>query len=122
MRDASLASVAEAFCRQRFADTYAFLDDDVEWRIVGTETLQGKDAVIARCEQSAADLAQLSTTFHEFRVIEADGHAVVESLADYAGAAGTFRVASCDLFDFADGRIAGIEHTLHKTPVGELQW
>jgi limonene-1,2-epoxide hydrolase len=102
------ANVAEAFCRHHFSETYPFLHDDIEWEVVGAETIRGKGAVIARCEQSAADLARLSTTFNEFRVIEGDGHAVVESRADYDGADGTFRVASCDLFDFVGGRVRTI--------------
>jgi hypothetical protein len=69
--------VAEAFCRHRFAETYASLGDDVEWRLVGASPIRGKTAVIAACDESAAELANLSTSFARFRVIEAADCAIV---------------------------------------------
>lgn len=100
--------VAEAFCRHRFAETYASLGDDVEWRLVGASPIRGKTAVIAACDESAAELANLSTSFARFRVIEAADCAIVESEAEYQAGEETSRVASCDIFDFGGDRVTTI--------------
>jgi len=104
----TITQVAEAFCRHRFAETYESLDDDVEWRLVGGSPIRGKAAVMAACEESAAELAGVSTSFSRFRVIEAADCAIVESEAEYQASADTSRVASCDIFDFVGDRVMAI--------------
>jgi hypothetical protein len=108
MSSPTKTEVAEAFCRHRFGETYASLDDDVEWRLVGAGPIRGKAAVIAACEESAVELAGVSTSFSRFRVIEAADCAIVESEAEYQASAETSRVASCDIFDFVGDRVRAI--------------
>jgi len=108
MTSSTNARVAEAFCRHQFAETYASLDDDVEWRLVGGSPVRGKAAVMATCEESAAELAGVSTSFRRFRVMEAADCVIVESEADYQASADTSRVASCDIFDFVGDRVSAI--------------
>ena len=100
--------VAEAFCQHRFAETYESLDENVEWRLVGASTIRGKADVIAACEESAAELAKLATSFSRFRVVEAADCAIVESEAEYKTGDETSRVASCDIFDFEDDQVTAI--------------
>jgi 8-oxo-dGTP pyrophosphatase MutT (NUDIX family)/ketosteroid isomerase-like protein len=107
--DLGMAGVAEAFCRHRFADAYPYLADDVRWRIVGQREVVGRDEVVRSCEESAAYLATVTTTFRRFRVLGGTDCVVVDSEAEYAGQDGeSFLVASCDLFDVADGRLTAI--------------
>jgi len=108
MRSLTMTQVAEAFCRHRFAETYASLGDDVEWRLVGGSAIRGKAEVMAACEQSAVELAGVTTSFSRFRVIAATDCAIVESEAEYQASADTSRVASCDIFDFVGDRVMAI--------------
>jgi hypothetical protein len=100
--------VAEAFSRHRFEDTYASLAQDVEWNQVGEEVLRGRAAVIDACDESAEELADVATTFTRFRVIETPGCVVVDSEAEYAAENEVSTVASCDIYDFTDGRLSAI--------------
>ena len=45
-------AVAEAFSGHRFADAYDHLAPAVRWVVRGEETTEGKDDVIAACEQT----------------------------------------------------------------------
>jgi SnoaL-like domain len=108
MSSLTKSQVADAFCRHRFPETYASLDDEVEWRLVGGSPIRGKPAVMAACEESAMELAGVSTSFSRFRVIEAADCAIVESEAEYRASADTSRVASCDIFDFVGDRVMSI--------------
>jgi hypothetical protein len=100
--------IAEAFSRHRFAETYPFLAADVRWNNVDGPQLAGRDAVIATCADSAAWLAGVTTTFSRFRVIAGAGTVVVDSEATYDDGQSVSRVASCDLYDVADGLVTAI--------------
>ncbi|MGS0683675.1 nuclear transport factor 2 family protein [Nakamurella sp. GG22] len=103
------AAVAEAFCRHRFSEAYPQLADDVRWVMVGGATLTGKQEVIAACERTLEELTAVTTRFRRFRVIEAADSVVVDSISEYREPSGVLSVvASCDIFDFTDGRITEI--------------
>jgi ketosteroid isomerase-like protein len=102
------ADVAAAFSRHEFASAYPHLAPDVRWEILGDRVVAGRDAVIAACTESAAYLAEVTTTFTRFRVVTGDGTVVVDTEARYTDPDGTTTVASCDLYDFADGRLVAI--------------
>lgn len=101
--------LAEAFSRHRFGEVVAALDDDVTWTLVGGEVVQGRSAVVQLCERSARELSDVTTTWDSFRVVDAGATVVVESWATYTATDGDVsRVASCDIYDFFDGRIGSI--------------
>ena len=61
------------------------------------------------CERTAADLAAVTTEFQRFRTVVGEDSVVVDSLARYTEADGDVSiVASCDVYDFDDGRITEI--------------
>ncbi|WP_181780182.1 nuclear transport factor 2 family protein [Pseudonocardia pini] len=100
--------IAEAFSRHDFAIAYPRLADDIRWTAHGGPTTVGRDAVVAVCEQTLADLADTTTTFTSWHVIDAGDDVVVDVIARYDGPAGTFTVASCDLYRFTDGTLSAI--------------
>ncbi|MBJ2119784.1 hypothetical protein I6N91_02170 [Arthrobacter sp. MSA 4-2] len=65
---------------------------------------------MARIGKSLAqDLKDVHTDFEQFRVLTAGESVIVDSIARYAGADGSLsRVASCDIYDFVEGRVAKI--------------
>ena len=110
--------IAEAFSGHRFPETYPHLSPTVRWHVVGASTLDGRDAVVAACGKSAAELAGVTTTFRAFRSIASGDTVVVESLADYVDADGeTSTVASCDIYDF-DGDLLVSVTSYNLVPVG----
>jgi ketosteroid isomerase-like protein len=105
----TMESVARAFSSHRFEEALPQLDDDVAWELVGGEVLRGRPAVADVCSSVAQDLQDVQTTFEQFRVVAASACVVVDSVARYVSADGSLsRVASCDLYDFADGRVIRI--------------
>lgn len=101
--------IAEAFSGHRFDRTFPYLADDVRWSLVGAEPLDGRAAVIAACEQSAAELSGVTTTFEPFKVVVGEGSVVVESVGRYVDDEGAESVvASCDVYDFAGDRLTAV--------------
>jgi len=105
----SIDQIAEAFCSYRFVVTYAYMADEIKWNIVGREELVGREAVIARCAESAQFLETVSTTSTKLKVNRAETCVVVEGAAQFQGQEGqTSSVASCDVYQFLDGRLVEI--------------
>ena len=101
--------IAEAFCSYRFAMTYPYMSDEIKWNIVGREELMGREAVIDRCEESAKYLGTVSTTFTKLKINRAETFVVVEGAAQFQDQENqTSSVASCDIFQFSDGRLVEI--------------
>lgn len=107
--DARTEQVAEAFSRHRFAEVYPFLADDVRWTNHGGPLVEGRDAVVAACEETLSALAEMSTDFREFRTVVGSDAVVVDVIADYVDTdGGRTRVASCDIYDVVGDRITAI--------------
>ena len=101
--------IAEAFSRHAFATTYPYLADDIVWDNIGGQQLSGRADVMEACDQSAGYLANVTTRFSRFRTVVGTQSVVVDSLADYTDSEGeTTTVASCDIYDFADGLLTRI--------------
>lgn len=81
----------------------AFCTDDLEWTIVGDETLKGKDAVRRWMQTAYADPPQFTVTD---MIAQADW---VVAMGDIAGADDQGRQAPsayCDVWRFRDGKMA----------------
>jgi ketosteroid isomerase-like protein len=113
--------IAEAFSRHEFGRTYPRLAEDVVWVAHGGPTTTGREAVVAVCEQTLAELAGSTTTFPSWRTIEGDGAVVVDVVARYDQPDGTFVVASCDLYEFDDGMVTAITSYAAELPADPPQ-
>ena len=107
--DLTPEKIARAFSSHRFDVALPHLADDVVWTLVGGETVMGRKSVKKACERTAKYLADVTTEFQRFRTVVGDESVVVDSLARYTEDGGDVSVvASCDVYDFADGRITEI--------------
>lgn len=105
----STQDIAEAFSSHRFSETYPHFASDIRWTNIGTAPLVGREAVLAACEASLAEMEGVTTEFERFRSIVGADSVVVDSLARYTNPDGqVFVVASCDIYDFVDGALAEI--------------
>ena len=105
----NIYQIAEAFCSYRFAVTYPYMADEIKWNIVGREELVGREAVIARCAEAAKFLETVSTTSTKLKINRAETCVVVEGAAQFQDQENqTSSVASCDVFQFSDGRLVEI--------------
>ena len=114
----SIKQIAEAFSRHDFANTYSFLSDTIQWNLVGSQPLNGKPSVVATCEQSAAYLNTVVTTFEKFLVVCEENNVVIDSLSTYVdGEQQRSKVASCDWYRFENGVL--VEITSYTIDVNE---
>ena len=105
----NIDQIAEAFCSHRFVETYPYMANEIKWNIVGGEELMGREAVIERCNQSAKYLETVSTTITKLKINHAETFVVVEGAAQFQDQENqTSSVASCDVFQFSDGRLVEI--------------
>jgi hypothetical protein len=101
--------IAEAFCSHRFVVTYPNMVDEIKWNIVGREELMGRELIIGRCDKSAKFLETVSTTITKLKINRAETFVVVEGAAQFQDHEDqTSSVASCDVFQFSDGRLVEI--------------
>ncbi len=94
--------IAEAFSGHRFDETYDHLAPDVLWVLPGHPTIEGKDAVVAACATSAAEMAGLSSaTFTRFVSVAEDRRAAVDAIGRYTSPDGSVSVvSSADVYEF----------------------
>ena len=101
--------IAEAFCSYRFVETYLYMADEIKWSIVGKEELVGREAVINQCDKSAKFLETVSATITKLKINRAETFVVVEGAAQFQDQENqTSSVASCDVFQFSEGRLVQI--------------
>ena len=55
--------IAKKFSAGKFSEIYQFLNDNIEWEIIGEKNLKGKDSVIEFCEQTAKYFAEMPNKF-----------------------------------------------------------
>lgn len=106
---ADIASIAEAFSAHRFAETYEHVAAGAKWVAVGEATMEGRDAIIAACDASAAELAATSTEFTRFVTVVGTDAAAVDSIGRYTDEDGSVSVvSSCDIYEFTDDELTAI--------------
>ena len=111
--------VARAISSHHFEAAIPRLADDVVWTLVGEEPLRGKDAILALMEATEAELAATTSEFERFRSIPAGDTVIVDSVAHYVDSTGdASTVASCDIYEFAEGQVREIRSYNIELPDG----
>jgi len=117
--DLTTEKIARAFSSHRFDVALPHLADDVVWTLVGHKPLLGRKKVEKACKAMAHDLDEVTTEFQRFRTVVGEDSVVVDSLARYTEPDGNVSiVASCDIYDFLDGRISEIVSYTVELPEG----
>jgi hypothetical protein len=100
----SIKEIAEAFSGHRFAEAYPHLAPSVRWVSVGESAIEGREAVIGACEDSTAELAQVTTEFTRFVSVVDTNSVAIDAIGRYVDAEGqTSVVSSCDIYEFDQG-------------------
>jgi hypothetical protein len=96
--------IAEAFSGHRFREPYDHLAADVRWVLPGQTTIEGRSAVVASCDASAAEMAQLaSAEFSRFVSVADDRAAAIDVVGRYVSPDGSVSVvSSADIYEFDD--------------------
>jgi hypothetical protein len=93
--------IAEAFSNGKFDLTYPYLDDNVEWKIVGDKTINGKNEVIRHCEITAEYFESVMTDFTTINVIVAKNRVAIDGAATFMRNEKIISlVSACDVYEF----------------------
>jgi len=76
---------------------------------VGESTLEGRSAVIAACDHSSTELAQVNTEFARFKSIVGTDAVAVDTLGRYTDSEHQISVvSSCDIYEFDADKLTTI--------------
>ena len=113
----TIDQIAEAFCNHRFAEMFPYMADEIKWNVIGREELIGREAVIAQCNKAVKFLETVSSTVTKLKKCRAQTCVIVEGAAQFQDKENqTSSVASCDVIQFADRRLAGITSYVIDNP------
>ncbi len=116
-RVASRVEVAEAFSAHRFGAATPALAEGVVWVQHGGTTIEGREAVVAACDETDAALAATPTRFRSFRSVDGGSTVVVDAVGEYVESDGAASaVASCDLYDFDGDAVVRITSYTVEVP------
>lgn len=101
--------VVRAFSGHRFAAAYDAIAPDGRWVVLGGPTYHGRDAIVAACDETLAELEAGTSEFLQFAVIVDGPRAAVDAVGRYRDGDGEVTVvASCDLYEFVGDEISVI--------------
>ena len=104
--------VCLAFCEHRFDDLAQHLAADVRWTIPGYMVLEGADALMRTCRETAGSME--GTTFETERLVVVHGGSrgkdvvVVDTFNRYRGPGGVTAVSRCHIFEFEGPTVTAI--------------
>jgi SnoaL-like domain len=112
------SETAEAFSGHRFTEVFPHLAPDARWVLVGESPLEGRDAIVAACENASAELAGTTTEFTRFVTIAGTHAVAVDAVARYVDATGhTSVVSSCDIYEFDRDTLTTITSYAVELPI-----
>jgi hypothetical protein len=104
-----IEQIAKTFISHNFDETFPYMADGIKWNVIGRHELLGRDAVMAQCAEAKKFLATVATTFTKLEVSRAGNTVFVEGACLFRDPKDqSSRVASCDVFQFSDGRLVEI--------------
>ena len=105
----NMEQIAEAFCSHKFTETFPYMANEIKWNMIGREELSGREAVIDHCGKGSKFLETVSSTITKLKTYSAEPYVIVEGAAQFQDHENqTSSVASCDVFQFSDGRLIEI--------------
>jgi hypothetical protein len=107
----NVLQIAEAFSGHRFTETYDHLAANVRWVLPGQAPIEGRDAVVAACNSSATEMAQLaSVEFSRFVSVASAQVAAVDAVGRYVSPDGSVSVvSSADIYELdSEGLVSTI--------------
>jgi len=95
--------IAEAFSTGNFEETYPYLSENIEWRVIKNFERKGKKEAIEQCEKTAKYFASITTDFKQLDVIESSNKVVITGTAELSKNGKRIEfISACDVYDFND--------------------
>lgn len=105
----NISRIAESISNHQFKSAYEYFADDIQWKMIGGTDIHGAEAVKKTCEESAAYLSGINTTFTKFKTLVGENFFVIESAAEYLDEKNEKSVvSSCDIYEFSETMLVKI--------------
>lgn len=103
--------IAEAFSSGKFEQTYNRLAENIEWTVFGEKVMQGKDQVIAECDEVKEYFNSITTDFTNYNSIGNGNRIAINGHALFIRDGKTVaEVNACDVYEFDEnGLITSIK-------------
>jgi ketosteroid isomerase-like protein len=99
--------LSQQFSEGNFASCFDYFDSNIEWKIIGDKTLEGKEDVVNFCAKMLQETA--NTTFKNSNMVVENNNIVVEGNCKYFNEDKTEgEVNYCDVFKFENDKISKI--------------
>lgn len=100
--------VCVAFCEHRFGDVFPHLAADVRWTVPGYMVLEGADALMTTCRETAGNLDDTKVRVDHRVVVQGGDVVAIDTFNQYEGPNGVTAVSRCHIFEFVGAKIASI--------------
>lgn len=93
--------IAELFSGGQFEMTFPHLSENIKWDIFGEKKLQGKQAVVEHCEQTAQYFNSVTTDFRTYNIIEDANKIAINGKGEFIRNGKTVAIVNaCDVYEF----------------------
>ncbi len=99
----SQKEIAESFSNGKFEVAFPYLSENITWNVIGENIFNGKEKVVANCNQIANYFQTVNTTFKTNNVIEDNNLVVISGTAEFSRDNKRIAfVSACDVYEFND--------------------
>lgn len=97
----SIKEIALFFSNGEFEKTNEHLNENIIWEIIGENVLEGKQAVMKNCEQTATYFKTVETHFKTTDAIVSKNRVIITGTAEFKknGVCLNF-ISACDIYEF----------------------
>lgn len=93
--------IAIAFSTGCFEKTFQFLNEKIEWKIIGENCFTGKADVVTNCKQTAEYFKSVTTDFAIEHIIEEPNYIAITGSAKFSKEGALLaHISACDVYEF----------------------
>ena len=95
--------IAKAFSNGEFENVYDSITENASWTVIEQDVFNGKQAILANCEQIANYFKSITTDFKILNVIADGNKIVINGTAEFIRDRKRVSfVSACDIYEFND--------------------
>ena len=107
METLAIKQISDTFSKGDLKSVYLYFDDKIQWNIIGSPAISGRENVIAHCNKMLAEMA--SSSMNNTHHIVTDNTVVVQGYCSFTNQDNTpGKVEYCDIFRFNEDKLVEI--------------
>ena len=107
METLAIKQISDTFSKGDLKSVYLYFDDKIQWNIIGSPAISGRENVIAHCNKMLAEMA--SSSMNNTHHVVTDNTVVVQGFCSFTNQDNTpGKVEYCDIFRFNNEKLVEI--------------